>query len=151
MAKNSKKEKSFSEIVVTKEEFLKLRPYINPLVEQKKKNEESLLLKIDIGDLKRRKRFGRFLPTPNYKRIQLDKLGMEVFLLCDGKNRVKDIMVKFQEKFKLTQTETEVSVQNFLMSLTQRHIIGFLIPKEIGEKHQIGESTIEKIIIEVIK
>ena len=88
------------------------------------------------------------MPTPDYKRIQLDKLGMDVFLLCDGKNRVKDIIQIFQEKYKLTPTETELSVQKFLMNLTERHLIGFFVPEEIAGQKKLSGVSIEKVILD---
>ena len=55
---------------------------------------------------------------------------MEVFLLCDGNHKVDDIITEFHEKFRLTQTETRAAVQKYLMSLAERHLIGFRIPKK---------------------
>jgi len=34
------------------------------------------------------------------------------------------------------------------MSLTERHLVGFLVPDELAKKNQAIEGTIEKIIIE---
>jgi len=133
---------------VNKNEFYRLKPIISPFVEQKKRTEDSLLLKLNISELKKRSKIRRYMPTPDYKRVQLDKLGMDVFLLCDGKNRVKDIIQIFQEKYKLTQTETELSVQKFLMNLTERHLIGFLVPEEIADQRKLSGVSIEKVILD---
>ena len=143
-----KKKKSPNQLVVNKNEFYRLKPVISPFVEQKKRTEDSLLLKLNISELKKRSKLKRHMPIPDYKRIQLDKLGMDIFLLCDGKNRVKDIIQIFQEKYKLTQTETELSVQKFLMSLTERHLIGFLVPEEIVGDKKLSGGAIEKVILE---
>jgi hypothetical protein len=136
------------QIVVTKDEFLRLRPIISPYVEQKRRTDTSLLLKLDTRMYKKRSIIKRFLPTPDFKRIQLDTLGMEVFLLCDGKNRIKDIMEIFQEKYKMTAMETQLSVQKFLISLTERHLIGYIIPKDIVKNRGILNNKIEKVILD---
>ncbi len=143
-----KKKKRQKSLMVTKEEFLRLKPVMSPFVEQKSRTDDSLNLKLDISGYKKRSIVRRFLPTPNFKRVQLDKLGMDVFLLCNGKNKVKDIMNDFQNRYKLTPTETDVAVQKFLISLTDRHLIGFIIPKEIAEKKQVFSDTIERVILD---
>ena len=125
----SERLKPSTQTEVTRGEYLRLRPIMSPFVEQKKKTDDFLLLKLDISMYKKRSSIRRFLPTPDYKRVQLDTLGMDVFLLCDGTNRIKDIMKIFQDKYKMTETETQLSVQKFLISLTDRHLIGYLIPK----------------------
>jgi hypothetical protein len=142
------KQKLTAQIVVTKEEFLRLRPIMSPFVEQKKKTDEFLLLKLDISMYKKRSIKGRLLPTPDYKRIQLDTLGMDIFLLCDGKNRIKDIMNAFQDKYKMTETETQLSVQKFIISLTDRHLIGYIIPKDIAEARGVMNNQIERVILD---
>ncbi len=146
--KKKSKRKATKTLVVTKNEFLKLRPVISPFVHQKKKTDKDLLLKIDLRELKKRKILKRIIPTPDTKKVLLDKLGMDVFLLCDGKHKVKDIIKEFQAKYRLTPTETEISVQKYLMSLTERHLVGFMIPKEIAKKKQLTGEPIEKVIIE---
>lgn len=144
--KDSRKQKTT--LVVTKDEFKKLRPVISPYVHQKKKTDKDLLLKVDVREIKKRSIIKRIFPTPDSRKILLDRLGMDVFLLCDGKHKVKDIINNFQEKYRLTPIETETAVQNYLMSLTERHLVGFLVPNELAKKNQLIEGTIEKIIIE---
>jgi hypothetical protein len=147
----SKKQKPSTQIVVTKEEFLRLRPVISPFVEQKKKTEKFLLLKLDTSMYKKRSLKRRFLPTPDFKRIQLDTLGMDIFLMCDGKNRIKDIIKIFQDKYKMTETETQLSVQKFIISLTDRHLIGYIIPKDVAEDRGVLNNQIERVILDTSK
>lgn len=137
-----------NKLVVTKDEFLKLKPIINPFVRQKENSDEILLLEIDLTEIKKKSLIRRIFPTPNTKKIQLDKLGKFVFLLCDGDNNVQNIMEKFQSEYRLTPMETEVSIQKYLMSLTERHLIGFMIPKSIIDKNPNIGKMIEKVIVE---
>jgi hypothetical protein len=148
VSKKLSRKPSSKSLTVSKDEFLRLRPIISPFVQLKKETEKDLLVILDLRELKKKKLIKRFFPTPNTKKILLDKLGKDVFHLCDGYNRVKDITKKFKEKYKLTETETELSVQKYLMNLTERNLIGFLIPKEIAEKNQIEGNAIEKVILE---
>lgn len=146
--KKKSKMKNSKKLIVTKNEFLKLRPVVSPFVQQKRKTDTDLLLKIDLREFKKKSLLRRIAPTPDTKKILLDELGKEVFLLCDGKHKVKDIIEEFQAKYRLTPTETEVSVQKYLMSLTERHLIGFMIPEEIVRKKQLTGEAIEKVVIE---
>ncbi|NHJ01161.1 MAG: PqqD family protein [Candidatus Heimdallarchaeota archaeon] len=133
---------------VTKEEFLKLRPVISPNVKILKRTDVEMLLEIDIQEIKKKSLIKRLFPTPNTRKIMLDRLGMDVFKRCDGNHRIKDIFQEFQDEFKLTPTEVEVSVQQYILSLTERHIIGFLIPKEIVGKEKLKDGAIDKILID---
>ncbi len=144
--KESSKQKN--SISVTKDEFMRLRPVISPFVKQKTETEKDLLLILDIRELKKKKRLKGLFPTPDTKKILLDKLGKDVFHLCTGHNKVKDIVSEFKDKYKLTQTETEVAVQKYLMNLTKRNLIGFVIPKEIADKNKLDSNTVEKVFLD---
>ena len=146
--KKKSKKKDSKKLIVTKNEFLSLRPVVSPFVQQKRKTDKDLLLKIDLRELKKKSLLRRIAPIPDTKKILLDKLGKEVFLLCDGKHKVKDIIKEFQAKYRLTLTETEIAVQKYLMSLTERHLIGFMIPEEMVRKKQLTGEAIEKVVIE---
>ncbi|MFX0210311.1 MAG: hypothetical protein ACFFDT_30305, partial [Candidatus Hodarchaeota archaeon] len=102
--KKKSKKKDSKKLIVTKNEFLKLRPVVSPFVQQKRKTDTDLLLKIDLREFKKKSLFRRLAPTPDTKKVLLDKLGKEVFLLCDGKHKVKDIIKEFQAKYRLTPT-----------------------------------------------
>ncbi|UCG03147.1 MAG: PqqD family protein [Candidatus Heimdallarchaeota archaeon] len=146
--KTKEKRKQKGSLVVSKDEFFRLRPVMSPYVTQRKKTEEDLLLELDLRELKKRSFLKRLFPTPDTKKVQLDKLGMEVFLLCDGKHKVKDIIKIFQEKYRLTPTETEISIKKYLMSLTKRHLVGFVIPEKIAQRNLSSGEVIENIILE---
>ena len=145
--KGSKKKKKIS-LEVNRDEYMKLKPVKSPFVSVQRKNSDEMLIELDISELKKRKLISKLIPTPNYKKILLDKLGMDVFLLCDGKHRIKDIIKKFQEEYHMTPTETELSIKKYLMLLTERNLIGYIIPKEIAEKNNLANTTIDKVILE---
>ncbi|MHA2328226.1 MAG: hypothetical protein ACXACR_06860, partial [Candidatus Hodarchaeales archaeon] len=80
-SKSKPSKSSSNSISVSKAEFLKIRPIISPFVNPLRKSEDSLLLKLDLREIKKKKLFKRLLPTPDSKKIQLDKLGMDIFEL----------------------------------------------------------------------
>jgi hypothetical protein len=133
---------------VSKEEFYSLKPIQSTFLTKVKDLDDRLLLEIDISKFKKKSIRRRLIPSPNYKKIQLDKLGKFTFELCDGNNTVKQIIKKFQETFKLTATETETAVTKYLTLLNTRHIIGWQIPQEMIEKTDLKEKKVEEISLE---
>ncbi|MHA1984940.1 MAG: PqqD family protein [Candidatus Hodarchaeales archaeon] len=144
----SSKNKRKTSLEVNKDEYLKLKPIKSPFVKIKEKKEEELLIELDISEFKKRKMINKLIPTPNFKKILLDKLGSDVFLLCDGNHRIKDIIKKFQDEYQLTPTETELSIKKYLMTLTEKNLIGYIIPKEIAKKNNLENTTVEKVILD---
>jgi len=131
---------------VTKEEFLSLKPMHSPFVSILKRESDHILLEINIKQFKKRTLRGKIIPSPDHRKIRLDELGMYTFELCNGNNTVKQIIKKFQERFKLTFTETETSVTKYLTMLNSRHLIGWQIPKELVEKSDAKQEKVENII-----
>ncbi len=133
---------------VTKEEFYKLKPIQSTFITVLKEKDDQILLEVDISKFKKKSLRRRLLPSPNYKKIQLDKLGKFTFELCDGNNTVKQIIKKFQEEYKLTFTETETAVTKYLTLLNMRHLIGWQIPQEMVEKSDLKGKTVEEVSME---
>lgn len=67
---------------------------------------------------------------PKEREVVLDELGSEVVDLCDGINKVEDLVQKMADKYKLTRKEAETSILSYLRQLVRRGIIGLQI-KEI--------------------
>ncbi|MHA1995496.1 MAG: PqqD family protein [Candidatus Hodarchaeales archaeon] len=133
---------------VTKEEFFSLKPIQSTFITILKEKDDQLLLELNITKFKKKSLRKRLIPSPNYKKIQLDKLGKFTFELCDGNNTVKQIIKKFQETFKLTLTETETAVTKYLTILNARHLIGWQIPQEMMEKTNLKEKSVEEISLD---
>ncbi|MFZ0240972.1 MAG: PqqD family protein [Desulfobacterales bacterium] len=58
------------------------------------------------------------------KKLQLDRLGTEVWELLDGETRVREIIGQFAARHRLRQREAELAVTRFLRDLGQRGLIG---------------------------
>ena len=63
------------------------------------------------------------------RKIELDRLGMDVWSLLDGKKNVKTIVRKFAALHKLNTKEAEISVTLFLRSLGEKGLIAIKEPK----------------------
>ena len=146
MEKTSKLEKKV--LHVTKEEFFSLKPIQSTFLTVLKEKEDGLLLEVNIAQFKKKSIRRRLIPSPNYRKIQLDKLGKFTFELCNGNNTVKQIIRKFQETFKLTLTETETAVTKYLTLLNTRHLIGWQIPQDMIEGTDSKDKKVDEISLD---
>lgn len=62
------------------------------------------------------------------RKIQLDRLGMDVWSLVDGEKNVKSIIREFAALHALNYKEAEISVTLFLRSLGEKGLIGIKEP-----------------------
>ena len=76
----------------------------------------------------------KIFPEPEEKRIRLDEAGSLVWELCDGEKTVKEIVDSLCERYKLLPREAELSLSSYLRSLSQRGLIGFIIPEDLRER-----------------
>jgi hypothetical protein len=77
--------------------------------------------------LKRDGLLRRFKPTERQRRVKLDELGCFVFKRIDGERPVIEIVDAFVARFKVNRREAELSVVDFLKSLTRRNIISIAV------------------------
>jgi hypothetical protein len=64
------------------------------------------------------------------KKLQLDSMGSYVWRLMDGEKTVKEIILIFAEKYRVTRQEAETAVASFLKNLGQRGFIALYDPNE---------------------
>ncbi len=101
------------------------------------KNEQVEVVRLDGGDLllsypqtvrpwlggilrRRQRKFRR----THLKKLQLDRLGTEVWELLDGDIRVREVISQFAARHRLQQREAELAVTRFLRELGRRGLIG---------------------------
>lgn len=72
------------------------------------------------------RRFSGGDQKPITKKLELDKLGSDVWGLLDGKRSVKQIITEFSKIYQLHPKEAEMSVTLFLRQLGKRGLIGFI-------------------------
>ncbi len=114
-------------ISVTRKESLKCRPVKNPEIEEVSLDTGQVIIKYPvkvrpwIAGLS--SKLG-FESRPVYKKIELDEMGAAAWAMMDGKSRVKDIIRRFEKKYKLHPKEAEISVTQFIRDLGKRGLIG---------------------------
>lgn len=70
-----------------------------------------------------------WLIRPKLQRtVVLDKLGSEIWHLCNGQRTVEDIIDQFAKTYALSFHESRASVTEYLKSLVQRGIIAMAAP-----------------------
>jgi len=72
------------------------------------------------------------VPHKGVRTVRLDRLGAQVWELCDGENRVEDVVDVFAERYALTFHEARVAVTGYLQSLVQRGALAVALPDEDG-------------------
>ncbi|MFA4647770.1 PqqD family protein [Pyrococcus kukulkanii] len=60
-----------------------------------------------------------------YRRIELDEIGAEVWMLCDGKKKVREIGEILERKFGERVKPTNERLVTFLLSLYKRKLVSF--------------------------
>jgi len=114
---------------LTPEQVLSSRPIRN----EQLKTEELDDGGIRIHALRREawwvKLLGIVFPIARERRIELDSVGKQVWELCDGKHTLRDMAEEFRKRHKLTRTEAEWSLRNYLKDLGKRGLVGFVVEK----------------------
>jgi hypothetical protein len=63
------------------------------------------------------------LPTEASKTFEFDSLGQMVWQLCDGKHSVQQIARKLAKKYNVSERESQVATEKFLMTLARKGLI----------------------------
>ncbi|MFH1823790.1 MAG: PqqD family protein [Candidatus Firestonebacteria bacterium] len=112
-----------------KEGILNSKPLRNPTLKVSEKNGEVFIT------LERKQGgwvniLSKIFFMPKEKTVVLDKIGSEIWNLCDGRRRVCDIVNYIVENHKLSNIEAETSLLEYLKQLVKRGIIGLEISKK---------------------
>lgn len=107
--------------------MLGLRPMRNPELEWAEVDGKVVLdLKHQKGTSWKHWVAGLVMPTPPDRKVELDTIGSEVWLLIDGKNTLGSIANKLAKKYQLAPREAEMSLQQYCKELGRRGYVGFL-------------------------
>ena len=74
-----------------------------------------------------------FFVLPKAKRFTLDRHGVLVWDLCDGKRNVEEVIRKFGDTEKIERARSEPSVLQFLTMLSSRRLVSFMSAPKGGE------------------
>ena len=131
--------KKRKQMPLSREEAFKARPVRNPQLKWRI-NEEEL---VEVIVPRRKDIFGRAVGflffVPENRPVTLDEVGSRVWHLCDGEETVDEIIQVLSEEYKLGRREVEASLTEYLRTLGQRGMVGFLIPHEFIEEEEEGE------------
>ncbi len=124
---------------LSRDEAFEARPVRNPRLKWRI-NEEG---HVEVVVPRRKDFFGRVVGflffVPENRPIVLDEVGTRVWELCDGENTVSQIVNALAKEYKLGRREVEASLTEYLKTLGQRGMVGFLIPEEFVEDEDEGE------------
>ena len=61
---------------------------------------------------------------PEFRRIELDEIGSDVWEWCDGETGLGELSRRVGEKYRLNKRQSETSVTAYLKMLAERRLIG---------------------------
>ena len=66
--------------------------------------------------------------------LKLDRIGSQIWGLCDGKRSVEAVVEHFAQQYRLTFHEGRVMVTDYLKTLIQRGALAIAMQKESGDE-----------------
>jgi hypothetical protein len=117
---------------LTREEFLRLKPVKNPLLEWSRTPEGNVIINVSIKKDRKSRILSKFFPIPEKRRVKLDKIGSFVWDRCDEKHPVEEIIQGICNEFKMKQQDAEASLSAFLQQLFERRLIGITFDQQEG-------------------
>lgn len=70
------------------------------------------------------------VPFRSERRVTLDRLGMQVWTLCNGERTVENVIDAFKEQYNLTFHEARVAVTEYIKTLIQRGVLVITLREE---------------------
>jgi pyrroloquinoline quinone biosynthesis protein D len=110
--------------VIPREDVLSAIPIRNPLIKWELEDAGEAKLTIPLRKSVKLTVLSFLFRVPKMKVVMLDDVGTQVWLKCDGNNRVEDLVKEMREKHNLSRREVEVSLFSYLQQLSQRGYIG---------------------------
>lgn len=137
---------------VSRSEVLVAIPVKNPLIEwervaRKADDTESVptvLMKIPRRKDKMGNLAAKIFRLPDFRKLELDEIGSDVWELCDGTHTVEAIIKALGDKYKMNRRQTEASVTAFLKMLAERRLVALKTGRAVKSAKQTGGSTPRK-------
>jgi Coenzyme PQQ synthesis protein D (PqqD) len=112
---------------LSREDALQCRPVKNPEIIAVRTETDDVLLTYPVTLrpwlVRIYRRFGKTSEVTRFKKLQLDRLGTEVWEMIDGRSTVERMVERFGKKHQLHPKEAEVAVTSFLRDLGKRGLI----------------------------
>jgi len=116
---------------LSREQWLRSKP-IRLIEDFERDSDGNIVIVVELvekGVLAKIMKLFSIVPPPKYKRIVLDKIGSRVWMLCDGKHTVEDIVRKLVEETGFSRRNIELSVYNYLKTLIMKGLVELQIPE----------------------
>lgn len=121
--------------ILTREQILSAIPIRNPKLEWKRTIDGKVIVVVKRREDWVGKLMGVLFCVPKIKEVVFsDRIGTEVWEMCDGKHTIERMVGRMASRYRLTEKEAEVSLLAFLNRMAKRGIIFFLIPKGEEDK-----------------
>lgn len=102
-------------------------PVLNENVDIDKTSDKKWVLTMTLKRKKTNGFLSRFTPNNPVHRFELDELGTFVVRHLDGRTTAGQIIDRFVERFKVNRREAELSVVEFLKTLSRKRIISIAV------------------------
>ena len=114
--------------------MLQSRPARNEAVDWEKNDDGEVQITITRQNSWKIRMLSKIVYIPKKRRITLDELGTEVWVLCDGKTTVARMIEALSEKYQLNRKEAEISLLTYLKTLGQKRFVGFVLDRGEGKR-----------------
>ena len=114
---------------ITRIQQLSALPIRNPVVVWEKgedKNAGLALLRIPRKPGKFADWTAKMMRLPEYRKLELDEIGTDVWELCDGQHSIEQVTIAIVTKYKLNRRQSEASVLAFLKMMAERKLVAVL-------------------------
>ena len=120
---------------LNREAMLNSRPARNEAVGWDKTESGEIQIKIIRQDTWKIRMMSKVFYIPKERKITLDEVGSEVWLMCNGRTSVGQMIESLSAKYQLNRKEAEVSLLSYLKTLGQKRFVGFMLesPKGLQE------------------
>jgi hypothetical protein len=103
-------------------------PVVNRAVAQEPTEAGGLLLRAPLAHRGWSRLLRRVLPLSDTKNLELDPIGADVLRLCDGRNTVEDVVLRFADTWKLSFFESRAMILFVLKRLTKHGFLALAVP-----------------------
>jgi hypothetical protein len=116
---------------VSRAQVMSARPLRNPSVEwtREKRDAEDPEAKpvVQLKIPRRSDKFGnvvaKIFRLPEFRKLELDEIGSDVWEMCDGTNSVEELTKGLVMQYRLNRRQAETSVTAYLRMLAERRLI----------------------------
>jgi hypothetical protein len=118
---------------LTREQSLGALPVRNALVSYRRTEGDEMEITVPRRNDWLGKLIAVVFMAPKDRKVVLDRIGADMWELCDGQHTVQAMVDSLVAKYKLNRREAEASLTQHLRNLGKRRLIAFAIPKDAVE------------------